>query len=112
VHGYDKPVPDGRGFLGGAWLLPGPWLRPGFHRKGFPDPSQNRQIVGDLIDRFNEMLTSVVNLPVFDHVHYVDLRNLLPTTGNHEKWWDNELHPTKKGFELVAGKFQDVLKTL
>jgi lysophospholipase L1-like esterase len=112
VHGYDKPVPDGRGFLGGAWLLPGPWLRPGFHQKGFPDQSQNRQIVGDLIERLNDMLVSVVGLPAFDHVHYVDLRNLLPTTGNYQKWWENELHPTKKGFELVAAKFQDVLKTL
>ncbi len=26
VHGYDYPVPDGRGFLGGWWILPGPWL--------------------------------------------------------------------------------------
>jgi hypothetical protein len=30
VHGYDYAVPDGRGFLGGFWFLPGPWLRPGF----------------------------------------------------------------------------------
>ena len=35
VHGYDYPVPDGRGFLGGWWLLPGPWLEPGFREKGF-----------------------------------------------------------------------------
>ena len=112
VHGYDKPVPDGRGFLGGAWVLPGPWLRPGFHQKGFPDQTQNQRIVGDLIDRFNEMIRAVVALPAFDHVHYVNLRNLLPTGGNYRQWWENELHPTRKGFELVAAKFQDVLKTL
>ena len=35
VHGYDYPVPDGRGFLGGWWFLPGPWLEPGFREKGF-----------------------------------------------------------------------------
>ena len=28
LHGYDYPVPDGRGFLGGWGPLPGPWLEP------------------------------------------------------------------------------------
>src|SRR6185436_17159820 len=28
IHGYSYPVPDGRGYLGGAWVLPGPWLEP------------------------------------------------------------------------------------
>jgi hypothetical protein len=37
THGYDYPVPDGRGFLGGWWRLPGPWLQPGFRRKGHSD---------------------------------------------------------------------------
>ena len=35
VHGYGYAVPDGRGFLGGGWMLPGPWLEPGFRRKGY-----------------------------------------------------------------------------
>jgi len=112
VHGYDRPVPDGRGFLGGAWVLPGPWLRPGFHQKGFPDQAQNQQIVGQLIDRFNAMLESVVSLPAFGHVHYVDLRGLLPNQQGYRQWWENELHPTRKGFALVAQKFADVLKEL
>lgn len=112
VHGYDRPVPDGRGFLGGAWVLPGPWLRPGFHQKGFPDQGQNQQIVGALIDRFNAMIESVVALPSFGHVHYVDLRGLLPNQQGYKQWWENELHPTRKGFGLVAQKFADVLKQL
>ena len=41
IHGYDYPVPDGRGFLGGFGPLPGPWLEPGFHRKGHPDQGKN-----------------------------------------------------------------------
>jgi lysophospholipase L1-like esterase len=112
VHGYDRPVPDGRGFLGGAWVLPGPWLRPGFHQKGFPDQAQNQQIVAALIDRFNAMLAAVAALPGFGHVHYVDLRGLLPNQQGYRQWWENELHPTRKGFELVAQKFQEVLKVL
>ena len=112
LHGYDRPVPDGRGFLGGAWVLPGPWLRPGFHQKGFPDQAQNQQIVAVLIDRFNAMLAAVAALPGFGHVHFVDLRGLLPNQQGYRQWWENELHPTQKGFALVADRFQDVLKTL
>ena len=112
LHGYDRPVPDGRGFLGGAWVLPGPWLRPGFHQKGFPDQAQNQQIVAALIDRFNAMLAAVAALPGFGHVHFVDLRGLLPNQQTYRQWWENELHPTRRGFELVGQKFEDVLKTL
>lgn len=112
LHGYDRPVPDGRGFLGGAWVLPGPWLRPGFHQKGFPDQTQNQQIVATLIDRFNAMLAAVAALPGFGHVHFVDLRGVLPNQQGYRQWWENELHPTKKGFELVAQKFEDVLKAI
>src|SRR5215470_17645715 len=36
IHGYDYPVPDGRGFWGG-WPFPGPWLEPGFREKNFQD---------------------------------------------------------------------------
>src|SRR5204863_9248595 len=41
VHGYDHPVPDGRGFMGGWWALPGPWLKPGFTKKGHLDQAAN-----------------------------------------------------------------------
>jgi len=51
VHGYDYPVPDGRGFLGGFGFLPGPWLQPGFHRKGFRISPRTLQSLGKA-DRF------------------------------------------------------------
>ena len=56
VHGYDYAVPDGRGFLGGFGFLPGPWLQPGFHRKGHRDLDGNIVVMQELIDRFNAML--------------------------------------------------------
>jgi hypothetical protein len=34
THGYDYALPDGQGYLGGFWLLPGPWLEPGFRKIG------------------------------------------------------------------------------
>lgn len=114
VHGYSGPVPDGRGVLGGWWVLPGPWIAPGFRDKGFPDGELQRriEIVGHLMDRFNEMLIEVAGLPDFPHVHYVNLRGSLPTGAGYKDWWANELHPTEKGFAEVTRRFAEVLQSL
>jgi hypothetical protein len=109
VHGYDYPVPDGRGFLGGWGPLPGPWLAPGFRQKGYEVLKQRKEIVKDLIDRFNDMLAGVAALPEFKHVNYINLRNTLSTGPDYKKWWDNELHPTREGFKLVAERFAKVI---
>jgi hypothetical protein len=105
LHGYDYAVPDGRGFFGGWWLLPGPWLQPGFRQKGFGDLQQCTALVEKLIDRFNDMLDGLVQLPDFSHLRHVDLRGTLSSGAGYKQFWDNELHPTKKGFGLVTAKF-------
>jgi len=104
VHGYDYPVPDGRGFLGGFGFLPGPWLQPGFQRKGFGDVNANTAVVGKLIDRFNAMLRQLSRSDGFEHVRYVDLRDTLSHAAGYKRDWANELHPTKSGFAAVADK--------
>jgi hypothetical protein len=105
VHGYDHPVPDGRGFLGGWWVLPGPWLEPGFREKGYDRLEERISLAGDLIDRFNDMLAGVVELPELSNVVYLDLRGTLSTGDDYQDWWGNELHPTADGFERVANRF-------
>ena len=108
VHGYDYPVPDGRGFLGGWGPLPGPWLEPGFREKGYDDLAERVAIARDLIERLYAMLAQVVALPAFAHVQVVDLRNALSTdlvNNRYKTWWGNELHPTQQGFRKVAGLF-------
>lgn len=112
VHGYDYPVPDGRGFLGGWWFLPGPWLEPGFRQKGYEDMARRVALAKDLIDRFNTMLGNLVALESFKHVHYIDLRNTLSNGADYKKWWSNELHPSEKGFEAVTKRFATVLEKL
>jgi lysophospholipase L1-like esterase len=109
VHGYDYPVPDGRGFFGGWSLLPGPWLEPGFRRKGYANMATRKQICVALIDRFNDMLKAVAGKAPFAHVKFLDLRKTLSTGADYKTWWDNELHPTKKGFEAVTKKFADAI---
>jgi hypothetical protein len=121
VHGYDYPVPDGRGFLGGWGPLPGPWLKPGFDEKLFNDIGMTTQMMAALIDRFSTMLQNLVKEAGFENVHYVDLRKTLPTAPDiYTNWWANELHPTGggllstpfDGFAAVAAKFEAVLSTL
>lgn len=112
THGYDYPIPDGRGFAGGWWKLPGPWLKPGFQRKGHEDMAQNMVVLVQLIDRFNTMLAAVSALPQFAHVHYLDLRGTLNHDGTYKQHWANELHPNATGFDLVTKKFADVIQTL
>jgi hypothetical protein len=112
VHGYDYPVPDGRGVLGGWWILPGPWLKPGFDEKLYTALPTNIGLMQSIIDKFNAMLRT---LPAdFPNVHYLDLRGTLSTVLAGEAYkqvWGNELHPTEDGFSLVAAKFSAVLDT-
>ena len=112
VHGYDRPVPDGRGFAGGWGPLPGPWLEPGFRGKGFQDLNVTTRIVGELIDGFNRMLRSVAGTAGFEHVRYLDLRGTLSNGPAYKTWWANELHPTKRGFGAVADRFAATIERL
>ena len=110
VHGYDYPVPDGRGVGGGGgWLLPGPWLAPALRRKGYDPLGEGRPLLVALIDRFNAMLSRVAARPGFEHVRHVDLRGSLPLQ-RHRDWWSDELHPSAKGFGRVAGRFAAALE--
>ncbi|MCP4895872.1 MAG: hypothetical protein GY906_02770 [bacterium] len=113
IHGYGYSVPDGRGFWGGWGPLPGPWLEPGFERKGYEVLSDNTSTVQTLIDRFNTMVESLPDEPEFEHVHYVDVRPLLSNNlANYKDHWVNELHPEDEGFALVADEIQETLTNL
>jgi hypothetical protein len=112
VHGYDYPVPDGQGFLGG-WPFPGPWLDPGFREKNFGDLAPRIPMMQVLIDRFNSMVAALPTYPQFNYVKYVDLRRTLSNKlADYQTWWANELHPSDGGFHAVAKKFAAVLETL
>lgn len=113
VHGYDYPVPDGRGFLGGWGPLPGPWLRPGFNEKRFNDLPGDIALMQVLMDRFNTMLSNLVGQAGFENVTYINLRGTLKNDpATYKDWWGDELHPTEDGFEAVANRFAAVLDAL
>jgi lysophospholipase L1-like esterase len=112
VHGYDYPVADGRGFMGGWGFLPGPWLEPGFRVKGYETMPTRIALMKTLIDRFNVMLAGVSAMQPFRHVTYLDLRRTLSSGANYKDWWANELHPSPQGFRAVSDKFAAVIATL
>jgi len=112
THGYDYPVPDGRGFLGG-WPFPGPWLDPGFREKNFRELSVRVKLMQDLMDQFNAMVSFLTKQTAFAHVRYIDLRGTLSNRpADYQQWWANELHPTEKGFEAVTDRFAQELAKL
>lgn len=112
LHGYDYPVADGRGIFGGWWALPGPWLDPGFRQKGYPEGAGRYEITMDLINRFNEMQAALTQLPAFRHVTHVNLCGTLPAKPDHKRWWADELHPTREGFEQVTNRILAALRPL
>lgn len=115
LHGYDFPVPDGRGFLGGFSILPGPWLQPGFRRKGYDDLARCTELMRVLMGRFNTLLASIAGGPGLEHLHYVSLLGALSSKlegEEYKEWWANELHPTGKGFRAVARVLQAALEKL
>jgi hypothetical protein len=112
VHGYDYPIPDGRGFMGGWGPLPGPWFSPSFRSKGFDDLHECMKITNTLIDSFNAMLSTLSSIDGFQHIHYVDLRNTLSATVENEKYkedWANELHPKEDGFSKITQKIHSAI---
>ena len=118
VHGYAHPIPDGEDF-GGDYIpgLPGPWLKPAFENKGYFGLEEKACMMKKLIDRFNCMLKDLCETENFSHidVQHVDLRACLSSNlenDDYEKYWADELHPTKKGFKLIAKEFHCVIKNL
>lgn len=113
IHGYAYAVPDGRGIFFRHWL------KKEFRDKGHRNLAQNTQTVAKLVDRFNDTLSGLPGEKNLNHVHYVDLRNILSNDlgkengkRKYKKDWGDELHPTNEGFAKVAAEFARVIDAL
>ena len=119
VHGYDYPIPDGRGIEDAKIFyrladalpiikLPGPWMAPQFKGKGYEWPQDRVAMIQTmvvLVDKFNDMLISLANQYTF--VHHIDLRWALLRGSDHKRHWHDELHPTGRGFRKVMIEFDE-----
>ena len=107
IHGYAYAVPSGRKYKCFPFST-GPWLKEVFDMEGYSNLTENTETMVTLVDMLNDVISELPNNPNLNHVHYVDLRDVLSNDlNNYKDDWEDELHPTKKGFEKVAQKFAD-----
>jgi len=118
IHGYDHPIPDGRGDTILTVEI-GPWILPIFLQRGYnllppglADLALARDVTRRLIDRFNAMIARVA--AAYSNVHHVNLTGTLAKAygNNYMTHWNNELHPKENGFDLLAKLIEAKLKSL
>ena len=111
VHGYAHPVADGRR----GPFEAGPWLGPVFAGQGYGVDQMRLRltVMKRLIDRLNKMQMGLVKEPRFSHVVHIDMRTVLSSKSrDYREHWENELHPTRHGFQLVGARLAEVLHSL
>lgn len=100
LHGYDYPVPDGRGF---SFLMihSGPWLAPAMNKHRVENDMALRMAIARImIDRLNDNVLAPLAAATPGLV-YIDSRNILKSDGQYRDYWANELHPTNYGFRSI-----------
>lgn len=95
VHTYDYIFPNGKAFKLGP-IKTGPWVKPALDSVDLRDEKRQRVLTSWLVDRYALALKSLVSLN--RNMILVDSRGVLKTAGQ----WENEIHPTAKGFETIA----------
>jgi hypothetical protein len=101
-HGYDFAIPDGRGICG-----MGPWLKPTFDLRKFPGMGPASLVVTAMLKQFAVMLSSLVS--GHNDVTFINTQGTLSSVTSS---WHNELHPSRSGFDQIAGVFQANLKSI
>lgn len=116
LHGYDYPDPrfspePGESANGSQWL--GPQFK---SKRGFETLPSYREIVNEMLDRFNAKLAALPARPEYDkRVHYVRLLGTIGpgnwSAGNPLTNWFDEIHPTDTGFQTLAKRFEPAINT-
>jgi hypothetical protein len=101
-HAYDFAIPDGRGICN-----KGPWMKPAFDLRGFPDRASAFGVVKVMLTQFATMLDDLAS--IHSNITVVKTQG---TLAEAPAAWHNELHPQKAGFDTFASKFHDALKRL
>ena len=104
VHGYDHPIPDGIGF--GQPLLNIPWLDP-LNNRNLYSLARGAEVMQLLIDELNKMIGEAVAPFAAQGVRHLNLTGTLAaqpgySLSHYRPWWLNELHPTEKGYDVLA----------
>jgi len=108
LHGYDYPVPDGRGFTLAGLSVAGPWLQPRLDAAKVAR-SEQRQVCRLIMDSLSRAIQGLADNKT---VHYIDSRGTLSSSADYQQDWDNEMHPTAQGFaRIVDSRWMPVLSS-
>lgn len=104
VHGYDHPIPDGRGF--GYKSVNIPWLAP-VNKSPPYSLQQGAEIMRLLIDELNAMIGDAVKPFAAKGARHLKLTGTLASQPgysltHYKPWWLNEMHPTQVGYDALA----------
>jgi hypothetical protein len=93
----------------------GPWLYPAFMAYGIP-AGDWAGVVRELIDRLNKLLADSItrlNAGGDKRLYLVDTRGTLtpavPGSTDKSNDWENEIHPTRDGYEKLAAVWRTVI---
>ena len=107
IHGYGYDYGDPR--LDQGFNIPplDSWLGDPMRAHGFPDGQAQRDVIRVPMDDINNRFSGLAAANGGGaNVHFIDNRTVVGTE------WHDELHPTDKGFAVVAAKFAAVLATI
>jgi hypothetical protein len=102
LHGYDFAIPDGRDVC-----FIGPWLKPTFDLRGFPNLTMRAAVVKAMLQRFAALLASIA--AAANRVTVINTQGTLPPVKGS---WHNELHPARQGFDQFADLFHRQIRAL
>jgi hypothetical protein len=107
-HGYDYLIPTGRKASALFGLVKaGPWIRPVLKKFGVPDLEEGRQLLRYLIDQYWAVISSLASPD--RRFYLVDTRGELPSDS---AYWNDEIHPTHRGFKQLSRKWREMLVRL
>lgn len=106
MHGYGYAIPTGRGSGLFGISFVGPWMLPALLQKGVRDGAARRQVVRDLIDRYNDMLSGL-QASSGGRLQHVDLRAEIKDAD-----WRDELHLKNSAYRRCARLIHERVQTL
>ena len=96
THAYDFPTVNGEPIRIFGKSISKPPISEVFRKKGFTSKVDQRRIVRFVLDAFHEMLYEL-QMNSVNALTVVDTRGTL-----HSSHWQDEMHPSDRGFGLVA----------
>lgn len=119
THSYDYPIVSGNaapitinslGLIApvvNVFKQVGPWIFPILKEKGLTNQDAQQMFAEQLINQFHDFILLPLKNQYTDNFDFVDLRGSLNQINYN---WNDEIHPSAAGFEILANKFWQKLR--